>query len=64
MSEEILVDDPEHNSAISCLNTYDLTGDGKEELILGRRDGVLQIYSMKSEDNEIDLESSQLFIEV
>ncbi|GAB0099000.1 Bardet-Biedl syndrome 7 protein homolog [Sergentomyia squamirostris] len=63
ISEEILVDDPEHTSAISCLNTYDLTGDGKTELIIGRRDGVLQIYSMKSEDNEIDLESHQLFIE-
>ncbi|XP_055676710.1 Bardet-Biedl syndrome 7 protein homolog [Lutzomyia longipalpis] len=63
VSEEVLVDDAEHSSAVSCINTFDLTGDGKEELILGRRDGTLQIYSMKSEDNEIDLESRQLFIE-
>ncbi|XP_059620344.1 Bardet-Biedl syndrome 7 protein homolog [Phlebotomus argentipes] len=63
VTEEVLVEDSEHASAISCLNTFDLTGDGKEELILGRRDGVLQIFSMKSDDNEIDLESHQLFIE-
>jgi Bardet-Biedl syndrome 7 protein len=41
-------------SAVTCLDTFDLYGDGKEELIVGRRDGTIQVYSMTLENNEFD----------
>ena len=29
-----------------CLSTFDLSGDGVDEIIVGRDDGVVEVYSM------------------
>ena len=31
---------------VSCLSTYDLSGDGVEEIVVGRDDGVVEVYSV------------------
>ena len=31
---------------ISCLSTFDLTGDGVPEIVVGRNDGVVEVYSV------------------
>lgn len=43
-------------SAVTCLDTFDLYGDGKEELIVGRRDGTIQVFSMMLENNDLSFE--------
>ena len=32
-------------SAVQCLDNYDVTGDGVKDLIVGRHDGSVEIYS-------------------
>lgn len=51
-------------SGITCLDTFDFVGDGKMELILGRRDGTVQVFTMKSEIDFEEIEPQQLFINV
>ena len=31
---------------MSCLSTFDLSGDGVEEMVVGRDDGVVEVYSI------------------
>lgn len=31
---------------VSCLSTFDLSGDGVEDIVVGRDDGVVEVYSM------------------
>lgn len=64
VKQEILIETKENVSAVTCLDTFDLYGDGKEELIIGRRDGTVQVYSMVLENNEFDgLDCQQLLYE-
>lgn len=62
-SEEVLVKEGDAN-AVTAIDTYDLTGDGKAELIVGRRDGTVQVYTMPTDDNVFDTEIRQIFNEV
>lgn len=63
-TEEVLVESSENSSAVTTIDAFDLTGDGKVELIVGRRDGSVQIYSLPSEENSFDLSVRQIFNEV
>jgi Bardet-Biedl syndrome 7 protein len=40
-----------------------LYGDGKEELIVGRRDGTIQVFSMMLENNDLEMDCQQLLYE-
>ena len=64
VEQEILVDATTSSSGITCLHTYDFLGDGKQELILGRRDGTVQVFTMKSELDFDDIDAQQLFCKV
>ena len=35
---------------VACLSTFDLSGDGVEEIVVGRDDGVVEVYSMDDSD--------------
>lgn len=61
--EEILVKESDAN-AVTAIDTYDITSDGKIELIVGRRDGTVQVYTMPTDDNLFDTEIRQIFNEV
>lgn len=50
-------------SAITCIDTYDLTGEDNENLLIGRRDGSVQVFSLPAED-EVDLEPREIYREV
>lgn len=38
---------------ILCIDSFDITGDGVKELLIGRDDGVLEIYSFESADDPV-----------
>ncbi|XP_055316781.1 Bardet-Biedl syndrome 7 protein homolog [Sitodiplosis mosellana] len=61
--EETLVEPSENSSAVTTIDAFDLTGDGKVELIVGRRDGSIQVYSLPSEENAFDLSVRQIYNE-
>lgn len=63
-TEETLVEPIENSTAVTTLDVFDLTGDGKVELIVGRRDGSIQVYSLPSEENAFDLSVRQIYNEV
>lgn len=45
---------------MTCLDTFDIYGDGKEELIVGRRDGTIQVFTMMLESNDFEMDCQQL----
>lgn len=63
-SQEVLLKNAENSTAITAIDTFDLTGDGKFELIVGRRDGTVQVFSLPTEDNAFDVEIRQIYNEV
>lgn len=63
-TEETLIDQNENSSAVTTIDAYDLTGDGKLELIVGRRDGTVQVFSLPSEENAFDLNVRQIYSQV
>lgn len=63
-TEEILVESDENSCAVTTIDAFDLTGDGKVELIVGRRDGSVQIYCLPSEENAFDLSVRQIYNQV
>lgn len=40
---------------VTCLETFDLTCDGNQELILGRDDGLIEVYKLGQEEEDIHL---------
>lgn len=64
VKEEVLVDDAEMRVAVTAIDTFDLCGEGRIELIVGRRDGTVQVYSLPSEDNMFDVENRLIYSEV
>lgn len=38
---------------ILCIDSFDILGDGVKELLIGRDDGVLEIYSFESVDEPV-----------
>lgn len=63
-TQEVLLQNSDNLTAITAIDTYDLTGDGKVELIIGRRDGTIQVFSLPIEDNEFDVEIRQIYSKV
>ncbi|XP_058832796.1 Bardet-Biedl syndrome 7 protein-like [Topomyia yanbarensis] len=63
VKREMLVEDTENLSAVTCITTYDLSGDGKDELIVGRRDGTLQVFTMNSDEYQFEMECTQIYRE-
>lgn len=64
VQEEVLINNLDNTNAVTAIDTFDLTGDGKEELLIGRRDGTIQVFSLPSEDNIFDVEIRQIYNEV
>ena len=61
VKQEILIDCKDNTSAVTCLDTFDIYGDEKDELIVGRRDGTVQVFTMILENNEFEMECQQLY---
>lgn len=64
VKEEVLVNDPDNTNAVTAIDTYDLSGEGRIELIFGRRDGTVQVYSLPNEENIFDVENRMIYNEV
>lgn len=63
VKQETLIESKDNLSAVTCLDTFDLYGDGKEELIVGRRDGTIQVFTTMLENNEFEMDCQQLLYE-
>lgn len=63
-TQEVVLKNNDNVTAITAIDIYDLTGDGKAELIVGRRDGTIQIFSLPTEGNEFDVEIRQIYNKV
>lgn len=64
MKQDILIATKDNLSAVTCLDTFDLYGDGKDELIVGRRDGTVQVFTTTMlENNEFEMNCQQLLYE-
>lgn len=64
VKQETLIDSGDNSSAVTCLDSFDLYGDGKEELIVGRRDGTIQVFATTMlENNEFETDCQQLLFE-
>jgi len=38
---------------ILCIDSFDILGDGVKELLVGRDDGVLEVYNFESADDPV-----------
>lgn len=63
-TEEIIIDESDLASAVTSIDAFDLTGDLKMDLIVGRRDGTVQVFSLPNDDNTFDSSVRQIFCEV
>lgn len=59
-----MVNSLENSTAVTTIDTYDLCGAGKDDLIVGRRDGTVQVFSLPAADSEIDTEIREIFCDV
>lgn len=41
-------------SPISCIDSYDITGDGNSELLLARQDGSVEVYALSIDEEHIE----------
>ncbi|CAG0887645.1 unnamed protein product [Darwinula stevensoni] len=45
--------DENHYGSVNCMDHYDLTGDGVKELIVGRDDGSIEVYSYEEGEKPV-----------
>lgn len=64
IEQDVLVDGETSTSGVTCLDTFDFVGDGKPELVVGRRDGTVQVFTMKSEIDFEEIDPQQLYCQV
>ncbi|KAJ8944863.1 hypothetical protein NQ314_009353, partial [Rhamnusium bicolor] len=55
--ERWLVSNDENSSTVSCIDSYDLSGNGTKNLIIGRQDGNIEVYQVNIHDT---MDSSRL----
>lgn len=52
---------------MTALDTFDMSGDGNEDLLVGRRDGTVQVFNMPDgidDASDIDNEVRQFYCDV
>ncbi|KAJ9601052.1 hypothetical protein L9F63_000787 [Diploptera punctata] len=47
-----ILNDNKHRAGILCMDCYDMSGDGVLDLLVGRQDGTLDVYSLGDDDGE------------
>lgn len=63
VSENILIEADLESSAVTALSMFDLSAEGKDDLLVGRRDGTVQVFSMP-DDSDVDSEVRCIYSEV
>lgn len=68
MTEEVLVKSNESTSAVTAMDTFDMSGDGNDDLLVGRRDGTVQVFNIPDNIDDaaadIDTEVRQFYCDV
>jgi len=52
VTERWILKSDHHKSGVSSLHCHDLTGDGVPDLLVGRNDGSVEVYTMSNNENE------------
>jgi Bardet-Biedl syndrome 7 protein len=47
-----ILNDGKHRAGVLCMDCYDMSGDGVLDLLIGRRDGTLDIFSLGDDAGE------------
>lgn len=47
-----ILNDGKHRGGILCMDCYDMSGDGILDLLIGRQDGTLDIFSLGDDAGE------------
>lgn len=55
------LDNSKHKASVQCLHCYDMTGDGVLDLLVGRQDGSLQVYTLPIDETEDALPPAERF---
>lgn len=63
VKQEVLVAATPSSSAVTSLDMFDMSGDGKDELLVGRRDGTVQAYNLP-EAHDMDNDIRMIYNEV
>lgn len=52
VSHKWILNDDKRRSGVVCMDCYDITGDGILDIIVGREDGVIEVFSLGDEADE------------
>nr|CAD7256790.1 unnamed protein product [Timema shepardi] len=56
-----LVNNELHRGGILCMDCYDITGDGMMDLLIGRQDGSIEVYSIEDDGEDEDSKETRKF---
>nr|CAD7403390.1 unnamed protein product [Timema cristinae] len=56
-----LVNNELHRGGILCMDCYDITGDGMMDLLIGRQDGSIEVYSIEDDGEDEDGKETRKF---
>lgn len=63
VNEQVLIKADYDASAVTALDMFDMTGEGKDDLIVGRRDGTVQVFSVPADSDADTEEVRQVYSE-
>lgn len=63
-NQEMIIKQNEESSAITTIDAFDLTGDNKLELIVGRRDGTIEVFILPGDENSFDATVQKIYSQV
>lgn len=63
-NQEMIIKPNEESSATTTIDAFDLTGDNKLELIVGRRDGTVEVFILPGDDNAFDATVQKIYSQV
>lgn len=63
-TQEMIIQQNDESSAITTIDAFDLTGDNKLELIVGRRDGTVEVFILPGDDNAFDATVQKIYSQV
>lgn len=63
VKQDVLVAATPSSSAVTSLDMFDISGDGKDELLVGRRDGTVQVFNVP-ESHDVDNSIRMIYSEV
>lgn len=58
VKETVLIQADLGSSAITALDLFDMSGEGRDDLLVGRRDGTVEVFSIPEDDDSGDADAA------